>query len=49
MKTLILAALTVLSMGAAVLPAYAAASRNGSTVAGDTVATRMQQTGQYSE
>jgi hypothetical protein len=49
MKTMILAALTILSLGAAVVPAFAAASPNGSTIAGDSVATRMQQTGQYSQ
>jgi hypothetical protein len=43
MKKLILAAFTALSVGAAVLPAYAASS-----VGGDAAATRMQQTGQYS-
>jgi hypothetical protein len=42
MKNLILAAFAALSLGAAVVPAYAA-----STVAGDAQATRMQQTGSY--
>jgi hypothetical protein len=42
MKNLILAAVAALSLGAAVVPAYAA-----STVAGDAKATRMQQTGSY--
>jgi hypothetical protein len=42
MKTMILAAFSALSLGAAVLPAYA------STIAGDAQATRMQQTGSYS-
>ncbi len=40
MKNLILAALTVLSLSAAVAPAFAA-----STVGGDAAATRLQQTG----
>jgi hypothetical protein len=41
MKNLILAAFAALSLGAAVVPAYAA------TIAGDAQATRMQQTGAY--
>ena len=44
MKNLILAAFAALSLSAAVIPAYAA-----STVAGDAAATRMQQTGSYSD
>jgi hypothetical protein len=47
MKNLILAAFTVLSLGAAIAPAAnAAAFHNGSTVAGDSAATLMQQQGQ---
>jgi hypothetical protein len=44
MKTMILAAVAALSLGAAVVPAFA-----NSTVNGDRQATRMQQTGSYSE
>ncbi len=40
MKKMFLAALTVLTLSAAVVPAFAA-----STVAGDSAATRLQQTG----
>jgi hypothetical protein len=47
MKNLILAAFAALSLTAAIAPAAnAAVFHNGSTVAGDAVATRMQQTGQ---
>jgi hypothetical protein len=50
MKKMFLAALTVLSLTAAVAPmANAANFHNGSTIAGDTQATRMQQTGSYAE
>ncbi len=42
MKTMILAAFAALSLGAAVVPAYAT-----STIAGDAQATRIQQTGSY--
>ncbi len=42
MKNLLLAAFAALSLGATVLPAYASG-----TVAGDAIATRMQQTGSY--
>jgi hypothetical protein len=50
MKNLILAAFAALSLSAAVAPlANAAVPHNGSTVAGDLVATRMQQTGSYGE
>jgi len=46
MKNLILAAFTVLSLGAAAAPlAHAATFHNGSTVAGDSSATRLQQNG----
>jgi hypothetical protein len=44
MKNLLLAAVAALSLGAAVVPAYAA-----STIAGDRAATQMQQTGAISE
>jgi hypothetical protein len=44
MKNLILAAFAAASLSAAVVPAYA-----GSTVAGDAIATRMQQTGAYNQ
>ena len=50
MKNLILAAFAALSLAAAVAPlANAATFHNGSTVAGGAQATRMQQTGSYSE
>ena len=50
MKNLFLAAIAALSLSAAVVPvANAAVFHNGSTVAGDTAATHMQQTGSYSE
>ena len=46
MKTVILAALAALSLTGALAPlANAATFHNGSTVAGDEAATRMQQTG----
>jgi hypothetical protein len=48
MKHLILAAFAALSLTAAVAPvANAAVFHNGSTVATDSAATRMQQTGVY--
>jgi hypothetical protein len=48
MKNLILAAFAALSLTAAIAPmANAAVFHNGSTVAGDSAATRMQQTGTY--
>jgi hypothetical protein len=43
MRNLFFAALAALSVGTAVVPAYAA-----STVSGDAAATQMQQTGVYS-
>ncbi len=47
MKKVILAAFAALSLSAAVAPwANAATFHNGSTVAGDVAAARMQQTGQ---
>ncbi len=50
MKTLILAALATVSLTGALAPlANAATFHNGSSVAGDAAATRMQQTGQYSQ
>jgi hypothetical protein len=50
MKTLFLAAFAALSLTAAIAPvANAASFHNGSTVAGDAAATRIQQTGQYSQ
>ncbi|MEA2874407.1 MAG: hypothetical protein QOH67_4394, partial [Hyphomicrobiales bacterium] len=50
MKNLILAAFAALSLSAAVAPlANAATFHNGSTVAGDASATRLQQTGAYNE
>jgi hypothetical protein len=50
MKNLFLAAFAALSLSAAVVPvANAAVFHNGSTVAGDAAATRMQQTGQYAD
>ena len=47
MKKLFLAALASLSLGAAAIPAYAANFGDGSTIAGASQATRMQQTGSY--
>jgi hypothetical protein len=48
MKTMILAAFAALSLTAAIAPvANAAIFHNGSTIAGDAQATRMQQTGSY--
>jgi hypothetical protein len=48
MKNLFLAAFAALSLTAAVAPlANAATFHNGSTVAGDSQATLMQQTGSY--
>ena len=47
MRNLFFAALAALSLGAAVVPAYAYDFHNGSTVAGDSAATQMQQTGAY--
>jgi hypothetical protein len=50
MKNLILAAVAALSLTAAIVPmAHAATFHNGSTVAGDSAATRDQQTGTYSK
>ena len=47
MRNLFFAALAVLTLGVAVVPAYAHDFHNGSTVAGDSAATRMQQSGAY--
>ena len=44
MKNLILAAFAALSLSAAAIPAYAASS-----IAGDAQATRMQQTGSFTQ
>jgi hypothetical protein len=50
MKNLILAALAAVSLTGALAPlANAAALHNGSTLAGDAAATRIQQTGQYGQ
>lgn len=49
MKNMILAAFAALSLTAAIAPlANAAAFHNGSTVAGDSAATKIQQTGTFS-
>jgi hypothetical protein len=49
-KNLILAAIATFSLAAAIAPvANAAIFHNGSTVSGDRAATRMQQTGSYSQ
>jgi hypothetical protein len=48
MKNLFLAALATLTLSAAIVPAAMARDfHNGSTIAGDASATRMQQTGSY--
>jgi hypothetical protein len=49
MKNLFLAALAALSLAASAPLANAARLHNGSTVAGDATATRIQQTGGYSQ
>jgi hypothetical protein len=50
MKQMILAAFTALSLTAAIAPvANAANCHNGSMIAADVAATRMQQTGSYAE
>jgi hypothetical protein len=50
MKNLILAAFAALSLTAVVAPlANAAPFHNGSSVSGDSLATRMQQTGSYGQ
>jgi hypothetical protein len=50
MKNLVLAAFAALSLTAAIAPlANAATYHNGSTVGGDAQATRMQQTGSYTD
>lgn len=48
MKNMFFAALAALSLSVAVVPAFAVTFHNGSTIAGDRAATRMQQTGSYS-
>jgi hypothetical protein len=47
MKNAFFAALAVLTMSVAVVPAYARDFHNGSTVGGDSAATQMQQQGAY--
>jgi hypothetical protein len=49
MKKIFLAAFTALTLAATAVGANAAAFHNGSTVGGDAAATRLQQTGGYSE
>ena len=49
MKNAFFAALAVLTLSVAVVPAYAHDFHNGSTVAGDSAATRMQQSGAYGQ
>ena len=50
MKNLILAAFAALSLSAAIVPmAHAATFHNGSTVAGDALATRLHQTGAFGQ
>jgi hypothetical protein len=47
-KALVLATVAAMSLTAAIVPiANAAVFHNGSTIAGDTAATRQQQTGSY--
>ena len=47
MRNLFFAALAAMSLSVAVVPAYAHDFHNGSTVAGDSAATRIQQLGGY--
>jgi hypothetical protein len=49
MKNLFFAALAAVTLSVAVVPAYAYDFHNGSTVAGDTTATQMQQNGAYGQ
>jgi hypothetical protein len=50
MKNLLLSAFAALSLAAAVAPVASAGTfHNGSTVAGDAAATRIQQTGGYNQ
>jgi hypothetical protein len=50
MKNLFLAAFAAVSLAAAIAPAASAATfHNGSSVAGDAAATRLQQTGGYNQ
>ncbi len=50
MKNLILAAFAAVTLGTAIVPAaFAATFHNGSTVAGDSAATRQQQTGSFAQ
>ena len=49
MRTLFFTALAVLTLSVAVVPAYAYDFHNGSTVAGDSAATQIQQLGAYGQ
>ena len=49
MRNLFFTALAVLTLSVAVVPAYAYDFQNGSTVAGDSDATRIQQLGAYGQ
>jgi hypothetical protein len=49
MKKMFLAAFTALGLVTTAVAANAAVFHNGSTVAGDAAATRMQQTGSYND
>jgi hypothetical protein len=49
MRNAFFAALAVLTMSVAVVPAYARDFHNGSTVAGDSAATQIQQSGAYGQ
>ena len=49
MRNLFFAAIAALSLGVAVVPAYAYDFHNGSTVAGDSAATQMQRLGGYGD
>jgi hypothetical protein len=49
MKNAFFAALAVLTMSVAVVPAYAHHFHNGSTVSGDSAATQMQRLGGYGD
>ena len=49
MRNVFFAALAALSLGVAVVPAYAHDFHNGSTVAGDSAATQIQQSGAYGQ
>jgi hypothetical protein len=49
MRNAFFAALAVLTMSVAVIPAYAHDFHNGSTAAGDSAATQIQQSGAYGQ